>query len=255
MDKTWKPDTPGASSDKESGKLPLSHLAIPLDLSDDIRKHLHMEHCSSPPSTFRPEQHLLPATCSCGAGWKQYDEEYCVGSYYTVSFVSRVKVYYRQCCMKKCAWHFDGQSVGVFNYSGETLISYTLLREFFNCSVKNHMSWAGFLHKITSMYTDIYSLADSPFIPMSANTFSKVCKGLPCVGNWREHIPGCPGLLEAAIEINERVILWRMWEVPQSANNGWHRHETTHKPNKHIYYFNFEQMSELHSGICWKHSE
>ncbi len=171
---TWKPDAPGASSDKEAGKLPLSHLAIPLDLSNDIRKHLHAEHSSSPPSCFRPEQDLLPETCGCGAGWKQYDEEYRVGTYYTVTFVSTVKVFFRQCCLNKCAWHFDGQSVGVFNYSGETLVSYTLLREFFNCSVKNAMSWAGFLHKINSMYTDIYSLAESAFTSMSVNTFSKV---------------------------------------------------------------------------------
>jgi len=171
---TWKPDTPGASSDKEAGNLPLSHLAIPLDLENDIREHLHAEHSSSPPSNFHPEQHLMPVTCGCGAGWKQYDEEYRVGTYYTVSYVSRVKVFYRQCCLNKCAHHFDGQSVGVFNYSGETLVSYTLMREFFNCSVKNGMSWAGFLHKINGMYSEIYSLKDSPFISMCPNTFSKV---------------------------------------------------------------------------------
>ncbi len=76
--------------------------------------------------------------------------------------------------MNKCAWHFDGQSVGVFNYSGETLVSYTLLQEFFNCSVKNAMSWAGFLHKINAMYSDVYSLEGSPYSAMSPNTFSKV---------------------------------------------------------------------------------
>jgi hypothetical protein len=178
MANTWKPDIPGASSDKEAATLPLSHLAIPLVLPNDIRNHLRAEHSSSPPSDFHPEQHVLPASCSCGAGWKQYDEEYRVGTYYTVSFVSRAKVFYRRCCLNKCAWHFDGQSVGVFNYSGETLVSYTLLHEFFNCSVKNGMSWAGFLHKINTMYSEVYSLEGSPFTSMSANTFSKVHIGV-----------------------------------------------------------------------------
>lgn len=171
----WKPDTPGASSDKEARNLPLSHVAIPLKLPNDVRKHLHAEHSSSPPSEFHPEQNLLPSTCDCGAGWKQYDEEYRVGTYYTVSFVSRVKVFYRRCCLNQCAWHFDGQSLGVFNYSGDTLVSYTFMQDFFNCSVKNGMSWAGFLLKINSMYSDIYSYEGSPFTSMSPNTFSKVC--------------------------------------------------------------------------------
>ena len=175
MASTWKPEVPGASLDKEATNLLFSHLAIPLVLSNEIRQHLQSEHSSSPPSEFHPEQHLLPLSCSCGAGWKQYDEEYHVGTYYTISFVSCAKVFYRQCCLNKCAWHFDGQSVGVFNYSGATLVSYTLLQEFFNCSVKNAMSWAGFLHKISTMYSDVYSLEGSPFISMSANTFSKVC--------------------------------------------------------------------------------
>lgn len=174
MDSAWKPDVPGASSDNEPN-LPLSHLAIPLVLPKKIREHLQSEHSSSPPSEYHPEQQLLPLSCSCGAGWKQYDEEYRVGTYYTVSFVSSVKVFYRRCCLNKCAWHFDGQSVGVLNYSGETLISYTLLKEFFNCCVKNGMSWAGFLHKINSMYSDVYSFESSPFTSMSASTFSKVC--------------------------------------------------------------------------------
>lgn len=174
MGNSWKPDIPGASSDKESANLPLSHLAIPLVLPNDVRMHLQAEHVSSPPSEFHPEKHLLPATCSCGAGWRQFDELYREGTYYTVTFVSKAKVFHRRCILNKCAWHFDGQSVGVFNYSGETLVSYTLLREFFNCSVKNSMSWAGFLHKINAMYSEVYSLKESPFSSMSSNTFSKV---------------------------------------------------------------------------------
>lgn len=95
MASTWKPDLPGASSNKEAANLPLSHLVIPLVLSDKIKLHLQAEHSSCPPREFRPEQDILPVTCSCGAGWKQYNKEYHVGTYYTVSFVSSTKVFYR----------------------------------------------------------------------------------------------------------------------------------------------------------------
>lgn len=201
MPSSWQPDIPGAASDKEATNLPLSHLAIPVVLPNSVRIHLQAEHVSSPPSEYHPEKHLLPSCCNCGAGWKQYDEEYRIGTYYTVSFVSSVRVYYRRCCLNKCSWHFDGQSVGVFNYSGETLVSYTLLKEFFNCSVKNAMSWAGFLEKINNMYGEVYSAEETPFVAMSASTLSRVI--IYVVEILIIYTQGGVGLLEAAIEINK----------------------------------------------------
>ena len=181
MKEEWKPDPPKAVSDKESGKLPLSHLAIPAVLNSDIRKHLQAEQASSPPSNFHPEPDLLPATCVCKAGWKKYDEFFCEGVYFTTTFVSKVKVFQRKCCTNKCSWHFDGQSVGVFNYSGETLVSYTLMWDFYHCGVKHGMSWSSFLNKTNDMYKEIYSMEGSPFVAMSMNTFTKVCL---CIGFW-----------------------------------------------------------------------
>ena len=177
LDDDWKPRRPNDSTDSGAAaksRLPLSFVPIRLQLPDAVREILQAETEANCPSVFHPEVELLPATCACGEKWKQHDEQYSVGTYYTPTFTKRVLVYCRKCVNNKCLHHFDGQSTGTFNYSGETLISYSLLRNAFNCCVRNGMSWSGYIGKITSMYNDIYSMNDCKMPFLSGATFSKV---------------------------------------------------------------------------------
>lgn len=175
MSGQWKPEHSHTSRGAEiESRFPLSHKAIPLVVPNKIRANLQTEKPETSPIQYFPEPELLPSNCQCDAKWKNYDEEYKVGRYYTVNFVKNVQVYCRKCVNNKCTWHFDGQSCGIFNYSGETLISYSLLHEFFNCCVRNGMSWSGFLDKTNHMYGDIFSMDDEKMQSMSPNTFSNV---------------------------------------------------------------------------------
>lgn len=203
MEGDWKPDCPkNTTTDKINSKLPHSYKSVPLVMPNNIRQYLQTEKYETSPLEYRPEQEMLPATCQCGSDWKSYDEPFTTGTYYTTSFVKNVMVYCRNCVNDKCKWHYDGQQNGVFNYSGETLISYTMLHEFFNCCVRNSMSWAGFLNKTNHMYNDIYSLQEEKMQSMSSHTFTKVCTKLytPVTST---SLLGCFGILEANFKLHE----------------------------------------------------
>jgi hypothetical protein len=205
LDSTWKPKKPNTSNVQEESKFLLSHRAISLVLPDSVKKQLQNETRQSSPVEYKPEPHLLPPTCSCNLSWKHSDEQFAIGKYHTVGFVKKVIVYCRKCVANKCVWHFDGQEAGVMNYSGETLVSYTLLNEFYNRCVRNGMSWSGFLNKTNFMYKDVYSLEDDIQQSMSSNTFSKVLAGLvnSAVITTQKHFPtlfsGCFSLFKAHI--------------------------------------------------------
>lgn len=172
----WKPEHSHTTRAAEvENRFPLSHKPIPLVLPNNIRVNLQVEKFDTSPLKYVPEPELIPPVCKCGDKWKSYDEEFKVGRYYTLCFVKNVLVYCRKCVNNKCIWHFDGQSCGVFNYSGETLLSYTLLQESFNCCVRNGMSWAGFLDKTNHMYGDVFSMQEDKMHSMSSHTFSNVC--------------------------------------------------------------------------------
>lgn len=70
--------------------------------------------------------------------------------------------------------HFDGQGQGVFNYSGETLVSYAVFQDYHNCCVKAGMSWSSFVNKTNSMYNDAYCDSSQQMSFMSYPTFVKV---------------------------------------------------------------------------------
>lgn len=174
MEGDWKPSRPNHNVEAEEEKFPLSHKAIPLVLPNSIRLHLQQEKFETSPIEYKPEADLIPEKCNCGDKWKSYPEIFKTAKYYTATFVKSVLVYCLKCVNNKCTRHFDGQSCGILNYSGETLISYTLLNEFFNCCIRNAMSWAGFLNKTNHMYNDVYSIEEDEMQSMSSHTFSKV---------------------------------------------------------------------------------
>lgn len=175
LDADWKPPPPKKTSEVEATHLPLSYLPVEQHISDSVRQALATESEASSPGEYRPEVHLRPDQCKCGEKWKSFDELYTMGTYYTSCFKKNIPVYVRKCVTNKCSQHFDGQSTGVFNYSGETLVSYAVMQDYFHCCIRGGMSWAAFLNKMNCMYNNVFTeqAVQMPF--MSTSTFSKVC--------------------------------------------------------------------------------
>lgn len=175
MDAGWKPKPMNKGGPEAVGLFPLSSVPIAQLIADPTREVLASETEEISPITYRPEEWLLPQLCKCGEKWKNNDEEFATGTYYSLTFKKNVMVYARKCVKNKCMHHFDGQSVGVFNYSGETLVSYGLLEDYHNCCVVSGMSWSGYLNKMDRMYNKVYCKASQKMMFMSQPTFVKVC--------------------------------------------------------------------------------
>lgn len=154
--------------------LPLSYVPIAQELPDSVRELLATETLAACPSEFRPEELLLPGLCKCGETWRKDPELFALGTFYALSFKKVVPVYVKKCIKGICTHHFDGQSAGVFNYSGETLVSYALLQDYHNCCIKANMSWASYVSKISSMYNNTYCSSAEEMSFMSYPTFVKV---------------------------------------------------------------------------------
>ena len=154
--------------------LPLSHSAIHLMLPDSVRERFMKEESSTSPCQYEPELFMLPEKCRCGVQWKSYNELYSTGIYYTLTFRKSVAVYVRKCTKSVCFHHFDGQTTGVFNYSGETLVSYALMHDFLNSCITGGMSWSSFINKTNAMYNGVYCKQAMSMPFMSQNTFCKV---------------------------------------------------------------------------------
>lgn len=152
----------------------LSYKPIQQALSDAVRKRLTDESVSNFPEELFPEENLLEETCDCGSRWKNYAEKYSVGTYYALTFKKKVQVYVRKCMSNKCKRHFDGQDMGVFNYSGETLVSYALIQDYHNTCLKAQISWNAYIDKINAMYNDVYCDTAHSQAFLSLRTFSKV---------------------------------------------------------------------------------
>ena len=157
-----------------STNFPLSRMPILQVIPDAVRDWLINKDYSNLPTSFHPEDFLFPSECNCGAKWKQYDEFLCTGRYYSLTFSKSIAVYVRKCINSRCLQHFDGQTSGVFNYSGETLVSYSLMQDFQHCCINGGMSWQSYLSKTSAMYAQVFckQSLDMPF--MSHPTFTKV---------------------------------------------------------------------------------
>lgn len=175
MDENWAPKHPQATATVELvDTFPLSHLPIQQQLSDCVRVRLRLETEDTCPTEFSTEEHLLPEKCKCGEPWKKYPEFFRCGTYFGLTFKKRVIVNCRRCVNNKCTAHFDGQEQGVFNYSGETLVSYSLLKDYHNCCIKGGMSWSAYVEKMTSMYNEVYCEQNKEMAFLSNPTFVKV---------------------------------------------------------------------------------
>lgn len=174
MDADWKPKPLNKQGSEPAGVFPLSFSPIAQLICDSTRELLASETEEGSPKVYRPEEFLLPHECRCGEKWKSSDEEFAVGTYYSLTFKKSVVVYVRKCVKNKCVRHFDGQSTGVFNYSGETLVSYALLEDYQNCCVVAGMSWSGYLNKMNNMYNKVYCKTLQTMAFMSQPTFVKV---------------------------------------------------------------------------------
>lgn len=170
----WKPKPLNKGGCEPVASFPLSCTPITQLIDDSARELLAAETAQTSPITYKPETWLLPPLCKCGERWKDWDEEYAIGTYYALTFKKNVAVYARKCVRNTCIAHFDGQSVGVFNYSGETLVSYALLEDYQNCCVVSGMSWSGYLNKMDKMYNRVYCKTSQQMIFMSQPTFVKV---------------------------------------------------------------------------------
>ena len=103
-----------------------------LDLPLYVKEILSLETGNSLPKQVRPEPEMLASKCKCGEGWEMTDTRLCYGYLYYSRGRIVTEVFYRRCVNKKCELHFDGRELGIFNYSGHTLVSYTLLFRYLN---------------------------------------------------------------------------------------------------------------------------
>jgi len=159
---------------KEPRKLPLSFTSISLNITDDVREQMLNLTPQTAPKALHPEPFLLPEKCTCGSVWKHEDQLFRDGFLFTTRFKSAVKVYYRKCVKDQCEWHYDGQSDGIFNYSGETLVSYELMWDYIaNCTF-GHMPCNTYVTTLDHKYNKVYHAAGQRMDFVQTGTFSKV---------------------------------------------------------------------------------
>jgi len=169
----WKPEEKKRSP-TVSSSLPLSKRRIDLKISDEVRDKLTTENSSNSPKEYYPEANILPTLCTCGGKWKKDDERFCDGVYYALTFKQSAVVYYRRCIAEKCEFHYDGQADGVFNYSGETLVSYALLYDYTKSCIEGATTWSAFVSRIQYMYNEVYCNSALKMDFMSIPTFVQV---------------------------------------------------------------------------------
>lgn len=171
----WKINKKDVLDFKKPNPLPYSYQTIIRPFPNAVRARLSCETFSSFPTSFYPESNLLPSGCSCGCGWKKSDEKFCQGIYFGQTFRKHVNVYYRRCLRNLCSWHYDGQSDGIFNYSGNTLMSYTLLQDLEVSCIKNAMTWKGFTNRMQDLYNKIFCDQEKKMPFVSEPTLGLVC--------------------------------------------------------------------------------
>lgn len=213
---------PTPQHDEEEDVQPLSYRPIQQILSDSVRKRLMEENYTTFPQELYPEEHLLEETCGCGNKWKNYCEKHANGTYFALTFKKKVQVYVRKCMANTCKRHFDGQEMGIFNYSGETLVSYALIQDYHNTCLKAQISWNAYIEKINSMYNDVYCevALRQPF--MSFRTFSKVHQ------HWLHslliyfYVAGYQSIHALSNAHIKTGCVCQVWPVSQHIDNGWY---------------------------------
>ena len=220
LDSKWQPKPPQKIA-CETPQLPLSFLPISQHMEKQVRDRLSTETMAQCPIDFRPEMPLLPALCCCGEKWKNYDEYFATGAYYALTFKKNVEVYVRKCVTGRCTHHFDGQSMGVFNYSGETLVSYAVLHDYENCCVRGGMAWKAYVEKSQRMYDKVYCESSLQMTFMSYPTFVKVC----CICNFAcvTATTGCQSIYPCSAENKNSAFMPVLWAVPTLYTDGWNR--------------------------------
>lgn len=143
-------------------------------LDDSVRAKLAAETKDSLPKVFIPDTSTAPSHCSCGLEWGP-EEKFCDGYLYYSRGRILGKVFYRRCVNFKCELHYDGAQDGIFNYSGQTLVSYTLLLDYFAGLKTGKMTWSAFVAQKNYLYNNAYcgDKVECPF--MDARTWQNVC--------------------------------------------------------------------------------
>lgn len=152
--------------------MPLSSTHISLSLSKQQRLNIRSFELNV--EDVFPENSLLPEICSCGAGWLSKDSFYCQGVLYTLGNRKLINVWCRKCKNNTCVHHYDGQQDCIFNYSGQSLISYDILIDYHSSLLTSQTSFTGYVKKINFMYKKIHSNLEDNLKFLSIATFEKV---------------------------------------------------------------------------------
>lgn len=152
---------------------PKSTTIFTFQLDDAVRMKLAAETKDTLPKIFRPELNRVQTLCKCGMKWGA-ETKYCDGFLYYSRGRILGKVFYRKCSNFKCELHYDGAQDGIFNYSGQTLVSYTLLLEYFAAIKTGKMTWTAFAAQKDFLYNNAYcnDKMECPF--MDARTWQNV---------------------------------------------------------------------------------
>lgn len=173
--KDWiPPSKPTPASETPKVQFPLSQKTIPSVIPNHVREQLAGELATNTSREYHPEVHLRPNKCECNDEWKDEDEFFCRGTYYAIAFKQSVCVYYRRCVQDICHHHYDGQEDGVFNYSGETMVSYALLHLYVSSCLSSATTWNAFQVSQNTLYNKVFCPIEQQMNFMSLPTLIQV---------------------------------------------------------------------------------
>lgn len=158
-------------------KGPRSKVMFSFILSDKIKQNLANETYRTVFREVHPEPSLLPTVCPCGNAWKTVDEKHSTGFLYFSRGRVVCTVFHRKCVNNTCVQHYDGSEDGIFHYSDYTLVSYSLLLEYFASMATGKITWNSFALKKEFEYNHAFCNTDKYLPFMDARTWEMVSHG------------------------------------------------------------------------------
>lgn len=143
----WKPQKAKRyryAAPKQKFPKPHSYWSISTEFSPSVQLSLRDD---AFPTKCIPEASVLAHGCKCGAGWEEEDVLLCEGLLFTSRRIIKCQVFARWCLKRTCRAHFDGSSVGIFNYSSKRMVAYDVLRDYAHSALASGMTFAGFVAK------------------------------------------------------------------------------------------------------------
>lgn len=160
--------------------LPLSTCVISLTMNAAQRARMASEASAECITEVFPEEENLPAKAPCGDLWSSKCQVFCQGTFYTLISRTLITVWCKKCLSGCCVHHFNGNKQAIFNYSGQTLISYSVFFNYQSILFTSQTSIYGYVNKMNRMYRRAYNDPTITCSFLNGNTFKRVCEWILC---------------------------------------------------------------------------